>query len=341
MKNANFNIKTATHKLVKDLPDRARDVLVSRFGLDGKKPQTLEAIGKKYGITRERVRQIEVHGLSKLRTSSSAMAHVAPIFGWLKDQIDGHVGVVGEEYFIKQILQNPAHENHVRFFTELGEDFDKGKETDDLYNHIITDKNAPQKIKKALESLHTRLDEDPLTEEEMTVRLASCVEEGDGKNIPANVLVSWLHLSKRLAKNNLGEWGLVSSPNIRPRGVRDLAYLVMKKHGSPLHFREVSKRIKDTTGQPAHEQTVHNELIKDNRFVLVGRGMYALSEWGYKKGVVRDVIRLVLKAEGPLLKEDLIKKVLQERYVKENTILINLQDKKYFKKLADGTFAAA
>lgn len=340
MKNANLNIKTATAKLVKDLPDRARDVLIGRFGLDGKNPQTLEAIGKKYGITRERVRQIEAHGLSKLRTSP-AIAHAAPIFDWLKSQVDAHAGVIGEEYFLGQVLKNNAHENHVRFFTELGDDFDKGKETDDLRSHIVTDKNAPQKIKKALEALHASLDEEPLTQEEMTVRLASYVEGEDAKNLPENVLTSWLHLSKHFAQNNLGEWGLASSPNIKPRGMRDLAYLVMKKHGSPLHFREVSKRIKDTTGKKAHEQTVHNELIKDKRFVLVGRGMYALSEWGYKKGVVRDVIASVLKSEGPLSKDQLIKKVLQERYVKENTILINLQDKKYFKKLTDGTFALA
>ena len=77
---------------------------------------------------------------------------------------------------------------------------------------------------------------------------------------------------------------------------------------------------------------MHNELIKDQRFVLVGRGIYALAEWGYAKGVVRDVIRDLLAKHGPLTKDEIMDKVLKERYVKENTILVNLQNPKFFKK---------
>ena len=120
--------------------------------------------------------------------------------------------------------------------------------------------------------------------------------------------------------------------------MRDLAYLVMRRHGSPMHFREVAGSIKQFLKEKAHDQTVHNELIKDRRFVLVGRGLYALNEWGYQPGVVRDVIRAVIAKHGPLTKDELIKKVREERHVKDNTILINLHNKKHFKKSMDGRF---
>ena len=85
---------------------------------------------------------------------------------------------------------------------------------------------------------------------------------------------------------------------------------------------------------------MHNELIKDGRFVLVGRGMYGLAEWGYEPGTVQDIITRVLSG-GPMTKDDLVKKVLNKRQVKENTILINLQNRKNFKKLPDGTYTNA
>src|SRR5690606_1659451 len=111
------------------------------------------------------------------------------------------------------------------------------------------------------------------------------------------------------------------------------------KHGSPVHFKEVAYLITKLFNREAHVATCHNELIKDPRFVLVGRGLYALTEWGYSSGVVRDVISEILKREGPLTKEEIIEKVLKERYVKENTILVNLQNSKNFKKDSENKYS--
>ena len=86
-------------------------------------------------------------------------------------------------------------------------------------------------------------------------------------------------------------------------------------------------------------QTVHNELIKDPRFVLVGRGLYALKEWGYEEGQVKDVILKILKeARKPLPKEEILAGVLKQRMVKENTVLLNLNNKKYFLKTPEGKY---
>ena len=148
-------------------------------------------------------------------------------------------------------------------------------------------------------------------------------------------------MSKTISKNPLGEWGKASSPNILTRGVKDYAFLVMRRHGSPMHFREVADSISKTFNRKTHYATCHNELIKDPRFVLVGRGMYALAEWGYKAGIARDIIKDILKREGPMTKEQVVEKVMKERYFKKNTILVNLVNSKYFKKNKNGLYTLA
>ena len=47
-----------------------REILILRFGLNDEEPQTLEVIGKQFGVTRERIRQIEVRTIAKLRKVS-------------------------------------------------------------------------------------------------------------------------------------------------------------------------------------------------------------------------------------------------------------------------------
>ena len=155
------------------------------------------------------------------------------------------------------------------------------------------------------------------------------------------MLKRWLRISKNIGKNPLGEWGQAHSQNVKTKGVRDFAYLAVKKHGSPLHFREVASLIEKMFNRKAHIATTHNELIKDKRFVLVGRGLYALKEWGYQTGIVKDVIKEILKKNGPMTRDEIISKVKKERYVKDNTIVVNLQDSRYFKRRSDGKYALA
>ena len=153
-------------------------------------------------------------------------------------------------------------------------------------------------------------------------------------------MTRWLVISKRVGKNPLGEWGRMDSPHVRIKNTRDFAYLTLKRHGSPMHFTEVAKGIKKLFKRETHPATTHNELIKDGRFVLVGRGLYALKEWGYEPGVVRDVVRGIIEREGPLTREDIVERVKRERYVKDATIAVNLQSP-IFVRLPDGRYALA
>jgi len=150
-------------------------------------------------------------------------------------------------------------------------------------------------------------------------------------------------LSKQLATLNK-RWGLIKWPMVNPKNIRDKIYVILFENGKHMHFSEIAESIKgsDFKRKDVTMQAIHNELIKDGRFVLVGRGIYALKEWGYKKGTVADVITEVLKkANEPLHRDEIVKRVLKDRYVKETTILLNLQGKAQFKRVAKATYTLA
>src|SRR3989344_1942131 len=335
MVTLSFRPAQITRKLVSNLDDRARNVILSRFGIGEEvEEKTLEAIGNVYSITRERVRQIENASLNSIR-KGAPFASIQNVLTELKSILEEHGRVAAEDHILGRLAPDEASKNHLHFLLVLGSDFEKIKE-DDEFSHIWTiDTKRAEEVRSVLGSLHKKLKREELIPEgEMIPYLKKLFSEKMSAEIEEEIVRSWLTISKIVFRNILGEWGHVSSPSIKPRGMRDLAFLVLKKQGSPMHFSEVTKSISELFTRKAHPETVHNELIKDERFILVGRGLYALNEWGYKPGVIREVIRDIIKSSGPLSKEEIIKRVLKERYVKENTILVNLQNKDYFKRNA-------
>ena len=109
-------------------------------------------------------------------------------------------------------------------------------------------------------------------------------------------------------------------------------------------FSDIAKEIADSNFKRKNVtiQAIHNELIKDSRFILIGRGIYALSTWGYKKGTISDIIKSILeKSDKALSREEIVKQVLKVRKVKETTILLNLQNKKLFKKIDKNSYTLA
>ena len=328
-----FKPKEATMRLLSILAKRSQDVLASRYGLGSKTTKlTLDAIGKKYNITRERVRQIENPSLATIR-KSKAYKDSEPVFAELKEIVISLGGLVSEKDLLKHLSVNPQIQNHFHFLLVIGEEFRREKEDEEFRHRWHIDAELSDKIKTALRKLYAKLSDDELVfESDLINSFLEEVKDLNEKYKNDEVIKRWLSISRKIGKNPLGEWGRFSSSNVNAKGMRDFAFLVIRKHGSPLHFKDVAKAITQYFDRKAHVATTHNELIKDPRFVLVGRGLYALSEWGYMSGVVKDVIRKILEKEGPLPKEKIIEKVLKERYVKENTILVNLQNPKYFKK---------
>jgi len=334
-----FKPKEVTKRLLSSLTKRGQDVLSSRYGLGSKSTKlTLDAIGKRYNITRERVRQIENHSLAAVR-KSKIYKDCEPIFTELKAMIIGLGGLVSEKDLLNHLSKDLNTQNHFHFLLVIGEEFKREKEDEEFKHRWHVDPELSEKIKNALRKLYSKLADDELVvESDLVDSFLEEVKDLNEKYKNEEVIKRWLSISHKIGKNPLGEWGRSSSPNVNAKGMRDYAFLVIRKHGSPIHFKEVAKAITQYFNKKAHVATTHNELIKDPRFVLVGRGLYALAEWGYMSGVVKDVIKKILEKEGPLAKEKVVEKVLKERYVKENTILVNLQNSKYFKKDRDNRY---
>ncbi|MEK7607676.1 MAG: sigma factor-like helix-turn-helix DNA-binding protein [Patescibacteria group bacterium] len=332
--------KLVVKALLKSLPDRAQEVIIKRYGL-GKNSEkmTLEAIGKTYGITRERVRQIENYAIANIQKSKEYEMQ-ASAFKELEVMMSDMGSIIAEEDLLDSVSRDLSVQNHIYFLLVLGRTFKWQKEDEHFKHRWHVDETTSKKVEEALKKLYKNLkDDDIIPESEMIDTFLNHIEDLNDRYRNDEILKRWLSISKKVAKNPLGEWGVSHSPNIKAKGMRDYAFLVIRKHGSPIHFREVAKQIEKLFNRKAHIATTHNELIKDPRFVLVGRGLYALSEWGYMSGVVKDVIKKILEKHGPLGKKEIIDKVLKERYVKENTILVNLQNPKYFKKDKDGKYS--
>ncbi len=337
-----FKPKQVVKRMLSVLSARAQDVINGRFGLGADtKRMTLEAIGKKYKITRERVRQIESYSIINIRKSKE-YAKEKPAFDEIKNIMVELGTMVSEESFLKHISKDKSTQNHIHFMLVVGEEFIKEKEDDEFKHRWHVDRELSKKIHESLRKLYSTLSDDEiLLESDMVAKFLENLKDVSDKYKTEEIAKRWLTLSKLIDKNPLGEWGKSRSSNINAKGMRDYAYLVIRRHGSPIHFREVAKLITELFSKKAHVATTHNELIKDPRFVLVGRGLYALTEWGYMSGVVKDVIKEILEKNGPLPKDKIIEKVMKERYVKENTIMVNLQNPKYFKKTKEGKYAVA
>ncbi len=335
-----FKPKAVVKKLLEALPDRACDVITMRYGLGKEtKRMTLDAIGKKYGITRERVRQIENYAIGVIRKSDEYKSEKAT-FAEIETLLHALGGIVVEDDFLTHVSKDRALQNQIHFLLVIGEPFKKRKEDDDFKHRWHVNEEAAKKVEDALKKLYSSLStDDLLPESEIINKFLNHLEETSEKYKNQEIVKRWLNISKSIGKNALGDWGVSHSANIKTKGVRDYAFLVIRRHGSPIHFRDVAKQIEKLFNKKAHVATTHNELIKDKRFVLVGRGLYALAEWGYAPGIVREVISSILDKYGPLTKDEIVDKVMKERYVKENTIAVNLQNQKFFKRDTNGKYS--
>jgi hypothetical protein len=333
-----FSPKSVTKDWLTDLPERSRKVLTHRFGLSGSgERRTLDAIGKEYGITRERIRQIESHGLVTIRGSKNYVTH-APSLESLKKALHELGGVLAEHVLLEKVPKTESDRNHVMFMLHVGHHFTYKREDNNFHARWYVDPTLAEAVERSLARLHDTIELERLIAQEEFVEMFEKYLQDEGVKTPAPAhLATWLLISKRVGKNPLGEWGRIESPHVRIRNTRDFAYLTLKRHGSPMHFTEVAHTIEKLFGRKTHPATTHNELIKDGRFVLVGRGLYALKEWGYAPGVVREVIKNILEREGPLSRSEIIERVKRERYVKDATVMVNLQNDTFVRS-SDGRY---
>jgi hypothetical protein len=330
------NYSQLYQKLTKGLSPKTKDIFDRRFGVKTGQPETLEAIGKSMDITRERVRQIEEAGFTFVKKQNKEVLN--DIFKNISSYFDGKGGFKREDIALEEIGGKNT-KPYVLFLLTLGEQFSRVCAKKDFHSFWSTIQCPEAKVKETLGVLVGDIEEkgSPLLKKEFSDNFVA-----SGK-LNKEALLSYLEVSKKIQENKEGKIGLIDWPEIKPRGVRDKAFLVFKKHQKPLHFTKVAEMIDqleyNLPNKKTYPQTVHNELIKDSRFVLVGRGTYALQEWGYNPGTIKDVIVKVLGDKKEALhRDDIVKEVLSQRLVAKNTVLMNLNNKKYFQRDESGKY---
>jgi hypothetical protein len=320
--------------------EREREIVSRRYGLFDRK-ETLEQIGELLGITRERVRQLEKAVVQKLKAQGEGgeLPHISEVQTAFVTAIND----MGKVVRVRNLSDVFTEENskldqaRVAFLAQLCPELTVIDDNDHFHNAVaVSVHHDEKKVKEMVTKLIDTIKEHGEPAEIKTF----ATKAGHTDNKHTESLAS---VSKHLATLN-NRWGLIKWPMVNPKNIRDKIYVILKEHGKHMHFNEISEAIKgsDFKRKDVTTQAIHNELIKDKRFVLIGRGIYALKEWGYSKGTVADIIADVLKkAEEPLHRDEIVKRVLESRYVKETTILLNLQGKPQFKRVAKATYTLA
>jgi DNA-directed RNA polymerase delta subunit len=329
-----FDYQKTTEAILKQLRrDRDRQVIARRFGFDLAKRQTLEQIGQDFGITRERVRQIEKATIAKIKASQPKEVEFANRL--ISEYLEAEGGICTTAALAAKLgATTPSKQPYVIFLATLSPDIEVVDENDDLRPVVILNSRfSPKSLRQLAAELVDIIAKHgkPLTLDQLDKKLS--------QPLAPVTLANLASVSNKLASHE-GRWGLIEWPEVNPKSIRDKTYLVMAKHKQPLHFSEIADRIRNSNFNRRNVtvQAVHNELIKDSRFILIGRGIYALAEWGYSPGTVADIITEILKQESPLHKDEIVKRVLEKRQVKTTTIVLNLQEKDQFSRVAKATY---
>lgn len=331
-----------TERFVQDIlssieREREREIVARRFGLFDRK-ETLEQIGELLGITRERVRQLEKSVVARLKATAEQeqLPHIKHVETLLLKQLEtlGCTARVSDLSARVTAENSRTDQSRITFLAQLCPSLVVIDDNDHFHyavgvRSVRDEKAVKAEVTKIVDIIKKNGEPAEIT----YIAGEANIESSEHARALASI-------SKDLATLN-GRWGLIKWPMVNPKNIRDKIYVILKEHGKHMHFNEIAAAIKDSDfkRKDVTTQAIHNELIKDKRFVLIGRGIYALKEWGYKKGTVADIIAQVLREAGePLHRDEIVQRVLKSRFVKETTILLNLQGKSQFKRVAKATY---
>lgn len=320
------------------LSDKEKTVIKKRFNLDAKRKHTLDEIGKEFSITRERVRQIEKTALSKMRRNVFNTA-LKNLHDFVLSSVRTHGGFLKEEMLFDQFANAidknlKIDNNHLHLSFVLHDDLKCVGNTINFHPYVREEKLADYSLKHVSNQLVNQLHKygDVKKIEKIRNDMKKMLDEAD---FDLKKVKSLINIDKRIALLDDDLVGLFEWRHIHPRTLRDKIMFILKSERIPLHFVDMAEKISNANfdNRNINIQAVHNELIRHDQFVLIGRGIYALAEWGYEKGTVSKVIERILSKEKELTQDKIIKEVLKKRQVKEITIVLALKNNDQFERV--------
>ncbi len=253
-----------------ELDDRSATIIDRRFGLNSPETATLQELGAKYGVTRERVRQLESQAINGVRGNIDSFGELKEIKGFVSEHLFSVGGLRKDDFLVNEILavsngsENPSvFGNYMRFVFKVLEYPKFSPENEENHDFWYSDEEAVTKMRAIVGKIIDDLKGVEYFDE--ILRLAI-----EPHSIAIPVALGYISVSKHIGVGPYGDIGLSHWEEINPKTVRAKAFLLLKRSTAPMHFTEIAKLI------GSHAPTVHNELIKDPRFVLVGRGTYFL-----------------------------------------------------------------
>jgi len=333
------NAQNIVQDLLILLSQKEKHVIKRRFNLDNTYKATLEEIGKQFNVTRERIRQIEKNALTKLQRNVGN-TELRLVNDFIKEILKENGGVMTEDNLFAAIItilkknDVDVNRNALNLSLSLDKEIKRIPNTINYHPHVKFS-SVDQNFIKSVTTKTTNL----LSKKSDIVSHSKIFDEikkhfKDVQPSQLTQIISIFSLDKRLKPTENGI-GLASWRHINPRTLRDKIHYILSRNKKPLHFVEIVNKITELNfdSKRINLQAVHNELIRHDQFVLIGRGIYALKEWGYKEGTVSDIIQDILKDGKPKSQENIIKEVLKQRQVKKITIILNLKNKPQFERV--------
>jgi len=325
--------------ILKALSPKEKDVIERRIWLRGKK-ETLQNIWDSFvpNITRERVRQIESSGIKKIWRIIKA-TELVKIQEQAKEILEMHGWLLTKEKLINAIikwLNLDSSINSSIIETIISSDYDVVKSKPKLSTRVyfylpkISKKSIESVYKEAVSILKKR--KDVIDKNSLYEMIRINLKNNNLKNVFIDSVLDTYEDIIFWEENLvwLTKWRILN-----PKTLKDKALYILRKEKVPMHFVSIANKITESMWEKVKVNTIHNELIRNPEFVLVGRWIYALKEWWiYKPGTVLDVIvDIMKKVWEPMNTEDIIAKVLKVRKVKRTTVYMNLQNKRVIQRV--------
>lgn len=317
------------------LTPQQRNTIVCRYALDGGKKRTLQEIADEYSLTRERIRQVQNNALVKLRKGPCTDLLV-PVLEHLEGALRscGGIALEGNLYKLCDVTEK-VDQNYIHLLLTLGGAFCQSPGMDDTEEYWYIEEGHKKAVDGMINDIHKELAKRKrVFSREDLAEFFAALEKKHGKiELSHDDLMS---ISRRVGRNPHGEWGQKHDPEVSLNRLSGYIRLVLREAaGEPLSFGEVAKRVSAMKGSSCHEGSCHNELVRQKEFILVGRGLYVLEGMGYRSGTVTDIAVALIKEHGPMKMAELIERVKKERFVKDQSIVQALLNKKVFTKDAE------
>ncbi len=335
----NQNIVQSFSEILDSLSQKEKNIIERRVWLFSER-ETLQNIGSSFSpaITRERVRQIEESGIKKIGRIVKATL-LTKIQETSNKFLELHWWIISKDKLNNILIKELSLEKNVNpWILEviIQSDYDIKKSKQKLGCKIYF--NLPNVNKSSIDLVHKealkilKKKKDVMDKTSLYEIIAENLK--DKEKLTISFIDSVLDLFEDIVFWEENLIGLTKWKILNPKTLKDKAIYIMKKEKVPMHFVDISNKITDMLGEAVKVNTIHNELIRNTEFILIGRWIYALKEWGFTPGTVLDVIVNILEKKWePMSTEDITKEVLKTRNVKQTTIYMNLQNKKIIERV--------